>query len=558
MSGLDVINTDGSTADSEAADPPAAPFGSTGMSSAGVLPGYGGSALDIIKKVMNPNIRTDAYIAGALTPGRFSDSLRGSLSEAGAAQSKEEALKLQYIPVVEAAIVSQQQRQLQLAAMQRQQDIGFHNAALGAVAPLLRPGADLSRDNATQMLSAAVSQGTVPIKHAAALLQSLPDDPNKLREFLTNEVQTASSPFYYGTPQKPIMVPAGGSLVSPAGQGGPGNNGLLFKGAQWKLQTVPQGNQISAFYTNESDPTAKPVPIGVFPIGTSPDELHRAAQQKYGQDLEHQDRQAVVKKDLDIAGFGTDGAPNGSMDAQVEAIHRGEMLVPMPTRGGPGNALRNAFFAKYPNANPTALNLLPAHIKAFDDQGHGDRVTAIGTAVQHMELYRNAMDALKTGNIAAFQKAANFFNQQTGSNLPIDPRIFGTAASHEVATVVAAANVGQGTRESYEEMLKNYTSPTQTKHSIDDLEALMAGRINSMNVQYQRPFKRALPGDAEIPTLFSEQFLPPEALTAMQKHLGKPPVLGSAAPSTAAPGAPTVPKYLGTLDDQGNLVPPQQ
>lgn len=97
MAGLDAV-ADQDTGDTTA---PPIPYGGSGMSSQGALPTFGGSANDLIDKVLKPGESARrAYVAGALTPGGFGASMRGALTEVNAAEEKEKELRLRYIPIV--------------------------------------------------------------------------------------------------------------------------------------------------------------------------------------------------------------------------------------------------------------------------------------------------------------------------------------------------------------------------------------------------------------------------------------------------------------------------
>ena len=124
-------------------------------------------------------------------------------------------------------------------------------------------------------------------------------------------------------------------------------------------------------------------------------------------------------------------------------------------------------------------------INAFTSGVEGRRVTALNTAVAHLDTMTQLTAALQNGDTKAINAAANVISKQTGQPAPTN---FDAAKQIVAAEVIKAVVANGGTGKEREEAANNIStanSPEQLAGVIKTYQELMGGQLDSLRVQYQ-------------------------------------------------------------------------
>lgn len=563
---------------------------------------YGGSALDVLKQVMNPNAAADAYSAGALTPGRFSDSMRGALTEMNAAKTKAEELKLQYIPVVEAAIVSQQQRQLQLQVAQRQQDISLHRGAISALTPLLSPGGRLDNDSLMRAAAAGIQGGSTDVPHMRSVIQSLPDDENERATFIKQQALGVTNPDFYAVPHKPTVLKPGETAFSDngiplfgGGPGAPGNtpgapsgapgangapgNGTSITIPNWQIHQVNVGDRM---LTVREDPiSGQRQIVGNDPINESADTRAHVAADIRGQNMTAgtaaagQNIEAVKADPYGLLGLNknvspTTGAINSGLTgdaflatlppavaAQVKMMATGRIPITAMSTRSPQNQYLLGLATQYePGTDATTYIQRAQTIKDFAPGGKdGQAITNANTALHHAGQLADAIDKLDNSDTlpGLVNPVANFVAQKgLGSSAQGNYKMTADALSSEVRKLYAGASGGSLSElQSWQDSFDKNAGKSQQKAYLQKGMELLTGAIQSKQDAYQR----GMGSRANFGTLLSP------ASQAVLSRLAPDyaATLGIQSPTAAAtPGganSPTAPRVLGLHNADGSISP---
>ena len=184
-------------------------------------------------------------------------------------------------------------------------------------------------------------------------------------------------------------------------------------------------------------------------------------------------------------------------------------------------------------------------LNAFTSGVEGRRVTAINTAVNHLDTMTQLTAALENGDTKAINAAANVIAKQTGAPAPTN---FDAAKQIVAAEVIKAVVANGGTGKEREEAANNINtanSPAQLAGVIKTYQELMAGQLDSLKVQYTNGTGRN-DFDKKFLTESSRKlFTPAESKAAPQMSAQDQAALDWANANASDPRAAEIKKRLG-------------
>lgn len=150
--------------------------------------------------------------------------------------------------------------------------------------------------------------------------------------------------------------------------------------------------------------------------------------------------------------------------------------------------LRNLAQA-YPEFNQGTFGVAKKEQTAFTSGSQGQQLTAIGTARNHMQTFKDTADALDNGNFLKANQVGNYLGMQFGSDKATNFNIARSAFAGEVGKAFAGANVGVQDRQELIDKINAASSPAQLKGYADTADALLAGKQKSLKESYQQGIK---------------------------------------------------------------------
>lgn len=179
--------------------------------------------------------------------------------------------------------------------------------------------------------------------------------------------------------------------------------------------------------------------------------------------------------------------------------------------------------------------------KAFTTGTQGQQITAMNTAIEHLDQLQAAADALANGSFKPGNRAYNYLRDTFGSAMPSN---YDTIKNMVDKEVEAVANKGvptvSGTAEQ-KALAGTAASPQAIKGYIDTLIPLMGSKVNALHYQYQQAMG---PDDPWNP-------LTPQAKAILEKR-GVTPGGTSTAVATAAPVVTATAKEGDTKPIEGH------
>lgn len=111
-------------------------------------------------------------------------------------------------------------------------------------------------------------------------------------------------------------------------------------------------------------------------------------------------------------------------------------------------------------------------------------LNGINTAVQHMGVLDELIDAMGTGDIKAFNKMSNFFKEQTGQTAPTNYAALKEFVGGEVAKAVLPGGGGEAERQALTAPLNAANSPEQLKQAVNEIRKALAGKTEALRNQW--------------------------------------------------------------------------
>jgi len=123
-------------------------------------------------------------------------------------------------------------------------------------------------------------------------------------------------------------------------------------------------------------------------------------------------------------------------------------------------------------------------VKDFTSGQSGKAVTAINTAVQHINSLTPLVDALGTGDIKQINRFTNAFKEQTGSPAPTNYAALKEFVGGEVAKAVLPGGGGEKEREALLAPLNAANSPQAIHEALGKIQTALAGKTEALRNQW--------------------------------------------------------------------------
>jgi len=129
-------------------------------------------------------------------------------------------------------------------------------------------------------------------------------------------------------------------------------------------------------------------------------------------------------------------------------------------------------------------------------------VRSFNVATQHLDTLGKAADALKNGDIPAFNMVANAYEKQTGQKAPTDFNAVKRIVGDEIVKAIVGGQNALADRQDAADAVAAANSPEQLFGVIKQYKELMGGQLAGLEKQYESSTKKKD---------FRERFLTPEA-----------------------------------------------
>ena len=177
-----------------------------------------------------------------------------------------------------------------------------------------------------------------------------------------------------------------------------------------------------------------------------------------------------------------------------------------------------------------------ATVKAFTSGTEARRVTALNTAIAHLNTMNDLAEGLQNGDARLINSAANAIAKQTGAAAPTNLAAAKQIVGAEIIKAIVA-NGGTGReRLEAEEKLAAANSPEQFAGVIKTYQELMTGQLDSLRTQYKGGTGRNDFNDKFLTPESKKVFLNRESAAAASSDGTQTP-----APAAASSGAVSVP-----------------
>ncbi len=163
------------------------------------------------------------------------------------------------------------------------------------------------------------------------------------------------------------------------------------------------------------------------------------------------------------------------------------------------------FDQRYYNSSNKAVSL-------FGAGAQGDKVKSFNVAIQHLGVLRQAIGALKNGDVQGLNQFKNWWQTQTGQPAPTTFEGIRDIVGDELIKAVLGGAGALGDRVSLQKTFAKAGSPEQLQQMADRYTDLMAGQLVGLRKQFVDSTK--------LPESVFEQKLLPETVKALEAHKG--------------------------------------
>ncbi len=315
---------------------------------------------------------------------------------------------------------------------------------------------------------------------------SITSDPNQPRDQTTGQFPVVAR----GAPLAPTT--AGNEAVI---------RGLYAKKASGVTLTPDESNAITGYETEHSANDA-PVTVKTMENGKPVEKVMTRAQALAAGSFQSQPPASIQVNNAVAATASQPSSP-------AEKAMANYMLPPISPRSmatPAGKVMMDHILAENPSYDASLFSVRAPTRKAFTTGTQGQQITAMNTAIEHLDQLQGAADALKNGEFKPGNAAYNYLKETFGANAPTNYDTIKTMVDKEVEAV---ANKGvptvQGTNEQ-KALAGKSASPEQLKGYIDTLIPLMGSKLNALHYQYTQamgdkdPFKPITPTTQSILT----------------------------------------------------------
>ena len=126
-----------------------------------------------------------------------------------------------------------------------------------------------------------------------------------------------------------------------------------------------------------------------------------------------------------------------------------------------------------------------AAVKDFTSGKSAVATRSFNTAIDHLETMEKLATALQNGDMRVFNSVGNFFAKQTGTAAPANFEAAKSIVGGEIAKALTGANMALADRLEIRDGIIAASSPEQLAGVLKTYKQLLAGQLNSLNLQYQ-------------------------------------------------------------------------
>lgn len=228
----------------------------------------------------------------------------------------------------------------------------------------------------------------------------------------------------------------------------------------------------------------------------------------------------------------TGGGDPATVDEVARHIADGSMqpLTAQALRTPAGMRIMARVYELNPKYDAKDYGVQAKALKDFTTGKQGNTVRSLNVAMDHLDTLSQLGDALKNGNMQAFNKLSQNLAAQTGSAAPTNFDAAKKIVSDEVVKAIIGSGGGVGDRDEAAKAFDKASSPAQLAGAINTAKRLMRGQLHGLEKQYKESTGRSD---------FNDRFLSDSAQALDRSTAGTPlPGQGPAATNVNNPPLP--------------------
>lgn len=228
----------------------------------------------------------------------------------------------------------------------------------------------------------------------------------------------------------------------------------------------------------------------------------------------------------------TGGGDPAIVDEVAKHIADGSMqpLTAQALRTPAGMLIMARVYELNPKYDAKDYGVQAKALKDFTTGKQGNTVRSLNVAMDHLDTLSQLGDALKNGNMQAFNKLSQSLAAQTGSAAPTNFEAAKKIVSDEVVKAIIGSGGGVGDRDEAAKAFDKASSPAQLAGAINTAKRLMRGQLHGLEKQYKESTGR---------NDFNDRFLSDSARALDQSSSGTP--LPGQGPAAANVNKPPIP-----------------
>lgn len=288
----------------------------------------------------------------------------------------------------------------------------------------------------------------------------------------------------------------------------------LPKGAKWADLSPQQMAAFPAWKTTQSADMNEPITIKTMENGKPVEKvMTKADALKQGLFTSQPPASVQVLNNM----------PGGATNEVAKMI--ADYKIPPPTARTlatpAGELLMAAVKAANPDYDSTMFGVRAPTRKAFTTGTQGQQITAMNTAIEHLDMLQSAADALNNGNFKPGNAAYNYLSDLFGGAPPTSYEAIKEKVDKEVDAVASKGVPTVSGSAAQKAIAGTSAGPQQIKAYIDAMLPLMGSSLNALHYQYKQAMGENDPWKP----------LTPEAEAVLAKRGIK---IGAAPPATGA------------------------
>lgn len=183
----------------------------------------------------------------------------------------------------------------------------------------------------------------------------------------------------------------------------------------------------------------------------------------------------------------TGGGDPATVDEVAKHIADGSMapLTAQALRTPAGMRIMARVYEMNPKYDAKEYASQAKAVKDFATGKQGNTVRSLNVAMDHLDTLGQLGDALKNGNMQAFNKLSQRIAAETGSPAPSNFDAAKKIVSDEVVKAIVGSGGGVSDREEAAKAFDKASSPAQLAGAINTAKKLMRGQLHGLEKQYK-------------------------------------------------------------------------